>query len=301
MFRVLIVTLAAEILSSCIAVPVPWFPRNPYPPEQIRFLEDSVHRTEVVSRLGAPWANLDTRTFVYIADQDSGYILWGVYGGSGGAVPINRDYFLVIDFDEHGLVRHYETWADSLRHQHCFDNGVCLERRTFNIPLAPPREDAEAKRFEPEPGRCVVYVFRDPDGTGLSENTYADIRFQDTWSRFRRIATSVEHGFSRLVFTPSKFIQLEVSVKAQSLADRQHGPFDNEPPGEKKIPVSKHFSCADGQLRFLRIYVPEKNRASIAFHEVDPDVAQKKMSEMRLLLERRHFLEEELKSGTLQQ
>lgn len=251
--------------------------------------------------MGAPWANLDMRTFVYIADRDSGYILWGGYGGSGAAIPINRDYFLVIDFDENGLVQRHEAWADSLRHKHCFENKVCLDRKTFNIPHAPPELDADAKRFDAVPGRCVVYVYRDSDGTGLSENTYADIRFQDTWSHLRRIATSVEHGYSRLVFTPSKFIQLEVSVKAHSIADKEHGPFDNEPPGEKKIPVSKHFACADGEVHYLRIYVPERNRTSIAFHEVQASVAQKKMSEMKLLLDRRHFLDGELSSGILQQ
>ena len=290
------------VMSSCIAVPVPWFPKNPYPPEQIEFLDaKDVSRVEVVEMLGPPWANLDGKTFVYLASKNSAFIVVAVYGGGGGEQPINRDYFLVIDFNEGGIVSGYETYSDSLRHNFCFENGICLESRTFNIPLAPTELDEQAKLFEPVDDKCVVYVYRDTDGVGMSENAYADIRSPRGRYKFRRLATSVEHGYSRFEFAPSKFLRMQAETHPPPVSGDEHGPFDNNPAGEKKPLSNLVITCLAGEINYLRMYIPERNDSPIQFHPVEAEVAKVTISKAKLLLDRREFSTEELKTGSLVQ
>jgi hypothetical protein len=285
------------ILSAC--VPIPWFPENPYSEESKSFLSGSnVTRIDVDSQFGQPWANLGVSTFVYVASKASAYIL--IYGGSD--LPVNRDYFLVVDFDDDGFVSKFETFADSLRHNHCFGNGICLESKTFNIPLAPSSLDAKAKQFVPEPDKCVVYIYRDREGIGMAENGYANILFRDSssYSRFRRLATSVEYGYSRMEFTPSKILEIRIEMQSP-----KHGGLDdlsdNDPDGEWKEPVNNKLTCNAGTLNYFRLYVPEKNDRKIEFHTVEPEVAQHQIRGIKLLLDRRQFSVEELRDGRLVQ
>lgn len=283
------------ILSSC--VPIPWFPENPYPDETTSFLSaKDVGRGDVVSKLGQPWANLNVESFVYIASKKSAYIL--IY--NSGAAGVNRDYFLVIDFDDQGFVSKFETFADSLRHNYCFENGICMESRTFNVPVAPTRLDKEAKLFIPEPGKCVLYIFRDREGIGMAENGYADISYRSSNSShpFRRLLTSVEYGYSRLEFSPSETLEFRVEMQPPKYGGADDL-SDNDPDGEWKDPVYRSLACRSGMLEFLRLYVPEKNERKIEFHSVEPAVAKHKILGMKLLLERREFLAEELQQGRL--
>ena len=290
------------VMSSCVAVPVPWFPKNPYTSEQIEFLEaEDVSRVEVVSKLGTPWANLDEKTFVYLANKNSAFIIVAVYGGGGGDQPINRDYFLVIDFNEAGFVSGFETYSDSLRHNFCFENGICLQSKTFNIPLAPTELDEQAKKFEAVDDKCVVYVFRDTDGVGMSENAYTDIRSPHGDFKFRRLATSVEHGYSRFEFAPDKFLRMQAETQPPPLSGDEHGPFDNDPAGEKKPPSNLVFTCLAGEVYYLRIYVPERNDRPIQFDPVEAELAKAKIKEAKLLLDRREFSNKELETGKLVQ
>lgn len=288
------------ILASCIAVPIPWFPSNPHAEEIIGFLdEETVNRKEVVARLGQPWANLGLQSFVYLADKRSAYVLVAVYGGSGGELPINRDYFLVIDFDMDGEVVHYETYADSLRHEHCFQNQICLHRATFNVPVAPPRFDLEAKRFEAVDDKCAIYIYRDDEGQGLSENSYINISVGINGSALRRLATSVEYGFHRFEFAPTE--RLELMFELPSFTEvNQEGWFDNDPATERREPKSVLLPCAAGEVSYYRLYVPEKNSRPIEFDGVQPTIAQAGISRMQLLLERRLLLTSELETGILE-
>lgn len=292
-----IFSLILLMLSSC--VPIPWFPENPYSEESKSFLSGSnVTRVDVDLQFGQPWANLDVSTFVYIASKASAYV--GFYGG--GVARVNRDYFLVVDFDEDGFVSNFETFADSLRHNHCFGNGVCLESKTFNIPLAPISLDARAKQFTPEPDKCVVYIYRDREGIGMAENGYANILFRVTSSdfHFRRLSTSVEYGYSRMDFSPSDTLELRIEMEPP-----KHGGMDdlsdNDPDGEWKEPVNNRLACNAGAINYFRLYVPEKNDRKIEFHTVEAEVAQHQIQGMKLLLERRQFLAEELRDGRLVQ
>ena len=280
-------------LFSC--VPIPWFPKDPYSDEMKSFLsEREVERTEVVQQLGQPWANLDVNTFVYIASKKSAYFLY--YGG--GTPGINKDYFLVVDFDEQGFVSEFETFSDSLRHNHCFENGVCLEASTFNIPLAPDALDAKAKMFIPDPEKCVVYIYRDRAGIGMAENGYANISFRNVSfsHKFRRVATSVEYGYSKLEFTPTDLLRLKIEMEPPKHFGQDYL-SDNDPGGEDKEPVTQKFACHAGTLNFFRLYVPEKNDLGIEFHPVESEIAKQKIQGMKMLLERRQFLEEELRNG----
>jgi hypothetical protein len=288
------------LLASCIAVPIPWFPKNPHAEEIIGFLdEEAVDREEVVARLGQPWANLGLRSFVYLADKRSAYVLVAAYGGSGGEIPINRDYFLVIDFDTDGEVVNYETYADSLRHDYCFQNQVCLERETFNVPVAPPAFDLEAKKFEAVADKCVIYVYRDHEGRGLSENSYVNISVGIDGNPMRRLATSVEHGFHRFEFPPT--MRLEIRFSLPEYPDvNEEGWFDNDPATERRTSKTTLLPCAAGEVAFYRLYVPEKNSRPMEFDGVHPVIAEAKISRMKLLLERRLLLTSELESGILE-
>jgi hypothetical protein len=289
-------------LSSCVVIPIPWFPENPYSSEQTEFLDsENVNRAEVVSKLGLPWANLGQNVFVYVASKNSAFVLVGSYGGGGIDQPINRDYFLIIDFNEEGFVSGYETYADSLRHNYCFENGICLVSKTFNIPLAPTKLDEQAKQFEAISNKCVVYIYRDNVGEGMSENGYTDIRSPGGTYKFRRLATSVEHGYNRIEFTPSKFLRLQSQTQPPMVSGDKHGPFDNNPSGEKKPPSNLVLTCLAGEIHYLRIYVPERNDRPIQFHPVEAEVARAKIIKANLLLDRWQFSTEELITGNLVQ
>lgn len=279
----------------CGCVPIPWFPEDPYSDDMKSFLSNhQVERSEVVQKFGQPWANLDVKTFVYVASKKSAYVLF--YGGE--VAGINRDYFLVVDFDEQGFVSEFEIFSDSLRHDHCFENGVCLEANTFNIPLAPYPLDAEAKMFVPDPEKCVVYIYRDKEGIGLAENGYANISYQNISlsHKFRRVATSVEYGYSKLEFTPTDALRLKIDMEPPKHGG-QDDLSDNDPDGEWKEAVTQKFACHADSLNFFRLYVPERNDRGIEFHSVESEVARQKIQGMKLLLERRKFLEEELRNG----
>lgn len=280
-------------VSGC--VPIPWFPEDPYSDDMKSLLSDhQVERREVVQKFGQPWANLDVKTFVYIAPRKSAYVLFY----EGGAAGINRDYFLVVDFDEQGFVSEFETFSDSLRHNHCFENGVCLEASTFNIPLAPYALDAEAKMFLPDPEKCVVYIYRDKEGIGLAENGYANISYRNVSlsHKFRRVATSVEYGYSKLEFTPTDALRIKIEMEPPKYGDLDDL-SDNDPDREWKEPVTQKIACHADNLIFFRLYVPEKNDRGIEFHTVESAVARQKIQGMKLLLERWQFLEEELRNG----
>jgi hypothetical protein len=294
--------LPLMVISSCIPVAIPWFPKNPYPPEQIEFLDaEDVSRVEVVSKLGPPWANLDGETFVYLASKNSAYVGLATLGGGSLDQPINRDYFLVIDFNEVGIVSGYETYSDSLRHNFCFENGICLESRTFNIPLAPTELDEQAKLFEVVDNKCVVYVYRDTVGVGMSSSAYSDIQSPRGTYKSRRLATSVEHGYSRFEFTPAKFLRMQTETHPPPASGDDIGLFDNDPGGEKKPPSKLVFTCLAGEIYYFRIYVPERYNRPIEFHPVEAEVAKAKISKAKLLLDRREFSNEELKTGNLVQ
>lgn len=290
--RLVLTSSLVLLLSGC--VPIPWFPDDPYSDEDISFLStNDLHRSDVVRRFGQPWANLDVDTFVYIASKKSAYVL--VY--NAGAAGVNRDYFLVADFDDKGLVSRLERYSDSLRHNHCFNNGICLKSKTFNIPLAPINLDAKAKQFIPEPERCVVYIYRDREGIGMAENGYANISYRNPNSHsFRRLATSVEYGYSRFEFTPSEVKELQIEMQPPKYGG-QDDLSDNDPDGEWKEPVRYSLTCVSGSLNFFRLYVPEKNDRGIEFHPIEPTVAKQKIQGMNLLLERKQFTTEELQEG----
>lgn len=286
-------------VSSCIAIPFPWFPNDPYATDIVQFLdEEAVDRERVVATLGMPWANLGSDVFLYLADKASGYVLI-VVGYSGGFAPINRDYFLAVNFDERGEVSGYETHVDSLRHDFCFESGICLAHKTFNIPLAPTDLDEEAKRFESISGKCVVYIYRDDVGEGLAENSYVDISISVDDGSFRRLATSVEHGYSRFVFTPAKQLELKFNLPPHSEVN-QAGWFDNDPATEQRTPERRSIPCEAGSVSYFRLYVPEKNSMPIEFEAVEAGAGQEKISKLKLLLERRLFLASELNSGEIE-
>ena len=135
----------------------------------------------------------------------------------------------------------------------------------------------------------------------MSENAYTDIRSPRGRYKSRRLATSVEHGYSRIEFTPAKYVRLQAETQPLPASGDEHGPFDNDPAGEKKPPANLVFTCLSGAIYYLRIYVPERNDRPIEFHPVEAEVAKAIISKANLLLDRREFSTEELKTGNLVQ
>ncbi len=169
-------------LSACVAVPYPWFPEDP----QAKRLEqlasqEIVTRDEVLRTFGRPWAVVEDDHFVYITDKPSSRIIVGLIGGDGAEGPMTwRDFILVFDFDDDGVMTQFDTYRDTGDHTYCFANGICFEPLSKNTPLAPRKLDARAKEFQPTPGLCTAYLYRDDVTQGRSYKGYVDIKLGES-------------------------------------------------------------------------------------------------------------------------
>ena len=125
-------TVAQFLLVSCIpfAIPLPWFPKDPYK-NGLQALEhkNSVHRDDIIYDFGMPWAAINDSNFIYIRDKPSSFIIFGVavYGGGGSADAgpmTHRDYTVSFYFDGEGNMKSFQTYADTGKHDFCFNNDV---------------------------------------------------------------------------------------------------------------------------------------------------------------------------------
>ena len=134
-------------------VPLPWFPEDPYK-ASLQELDGqrAVHRDDIIKNWGQPWAAINDSNLIYISEKPSSQLLVGyvAYGGGGDAWvgPMTyRDYVVSFYFDDEGIMKRFDTYADTGNHDFCFDNNVCFSEQTRNVPLKPEWMDRDAKQF----------------------------------------------------------------------------------------------------------------------------------------------------------
>jgi len=66
-----------------------------------------------LKEFGQPWAAWDERSFIYISDRPSSYLLVGTQTGGGVAAMTRRDFVLMFNFDELGILIDHEAIADT--------------------------------------------------------------------------------------------------------------------------------------------------------------------------------------------
>ena len=102
------------LLAGCLLIPMPergdeHSLREPIKESSLQFMNvGSTTREEVLLNLGGP--DLFSVGFVYRWMTEYGFILIGLIGPSlGGRADVYSVYELVIEFDDNGIVKHYET------------------------------------------------------------------------------------------------------------------------------------------------------------------------------------------------
>lgn len=113
--RTLAALAAAALGSGCLYVPYhAAVPGSRLAPDEqsLDVLRGAATREEVLLRLGEPdWAASRDRVFVYTWQSEWGTVLYASpYGGPAGVEPVRgRKHFLVLEFDEAGLLQRAET------------------------------------------------------------------------------------------------------------------------------------------------------------------------------------------------
>lgn len=277
------------VLAGCVpfAIPIPWAPSDPFADIKKEFEKGELSLADILLYMGEPWAAIGDRTFVYVNSKPSSIVLYGVagYGGESAAdaAPMTtKDFVLIIDFDDQGVARNYETYADSLLHEHCFENGVCLARGTLNALLLPPHFDQSSKLFESKQNECSVYFFRDkPESDVGSENDYVGILVRRRGADWPlKSAVSVESGYSHWILPA----QTEYVIETDFLSPRYY-PFDTKTRTSNRQNLRKNFKCESGELLFVRFALPSSKRIPTVLEFVSENVGREKVSELRRLMD----------------
>jgi len=113
--KILLPFLLILFSSACIVIPTPEHRlggRVPCDDEKTAFIvQDTTSKEEVLLKLGEPDLVLNQETiFVYRWEMVAAYFFIGGYGaGTGG--PIQRPYFLIIEFNDKNFISRHEVRA----------------------------------------------------------------------------------------------------------------------------------------------------------------------------------------------
>jgi outer membrane protein assembly factor BamE (lipoprotein component of BamABCDE complex) len=78
--------------------------------ESFDFLRSGPTREQVLLQLGEPdWVAKDQAIFVYTWKAEWGFFIVGGYGGGAADVVRGRQHFLLVEFDQDGIVRRWDT------------------------------------------------------------------------------------------------------------------------------------------------------------------------------------------------
>ena len=272
------------LLNGCIILPVPWFPTDPHKkPLAVLAERDVVTREEILRKWGAPWASVGDHNLIYIADKTSSNLVLFGYGGGGDLGPMTqRDFIVSFFFDNEGVMKRFETYADTGNHDHCFADGVCFTKETRNVPLVPERVDKEAKQFQAPSEQCVIYVYRSPFINGSSYKEYVDIRIGKAvgTSKYqaKSIGASVPGGYFRWEFESGHFYYLIADFEAV-----KKYPFVTHFTQHKREAVVAYFQCKPGQLIYASLVVPKSKSKNPQWNFISPGTAQESIRNSRML------------------
>ena len=273
------------ILASCVVIPLPWFPTDPHE-EPLAALagKDAVTREEILQAWGDPWASAGEYNLIYVADKNSSYVVVATYGGTGsGWGPMTqRDYFVSFFFDESGVMKRVDTYADTGKHNHCFVSGVCFSRKTRNVPLMPEAKDKEAKQFKASPDKCSVYVYRKPFSDGISYKEYVDIQLaikvEGDFYPATSFGASVPEGFFRWELKAGYTYKLTADFRAVS-----DYPFVTHYAQPNRASSSTEFQCSSEKLIYAALTVPSSKRKAVNWSYPEPETAKESISHSRML------------------
>lgn len=285
-----IFVMAQLSISSCIpiAIPLPWFPKDPYK-NSLRALENknSVHRDDIIYGFGMPWAAINDSNFIYISEKPSSFIVVGMvaYGGGGwgDAGPMTyRDYTVSFYFDDEGNMKSYQTYADTGKHDFCFNNGVCFSRQTRNVPLSPGWMDREAKLFKASPDECTFYLYRQPYPDGRSYKEYVDIQLAQIpiygVAHPYSVGSSVPGGFFRWQLEPGHTYEVSTDFKII-----KSYPFTTHFIHEKRRSPSIDILCVPGGVIYIELVVPKSKKLPVELFASKRQPAQDSIKQLKLL------------------
>jgi hypothetical protein len=273
------------LLGGCIVLPIPLFPTDPHKEPLAALAEkDAVTREEILQAWGDPWASAGEYNLIYVADKNSSYVVVATYGGTGsGWGPMTqRDYFVSFFFDESGVMKRVDTYADTGKHDHCFVSGVCFSKKTRNVPLMPKAKDNEAKQFKTSPDKCSVYVYRQPFSNGISYKEYVDlqvaIKVDGDFYPATSFGASVPEGFFRWELEAGYTYNLTADFKAVS-----DYPFVTHYAQPDRASSSTEFQCRPGKLIYISLTVPRSKKKALIWDYPAPNAAKESITHSRML------------------
>ena len=263
------------LLNGCFIPPIPWFPTDPHKKPLAALAErDVVTREEILKEWGAPWASAGGHHLIYIADKPSSMV--------DGVPMTQRDFIVSFFFDDEGVMKRFETYADTGNHDHCFADGVCFTKETRNVPLVPERVDKEAKQFQAPSEQCVIYVYRSPFINGSSYSEYVDIRIGKivgtSKSQAMSIGASVPGGYFRWEFEPGHLYYLIADFEAV-----KKYPFVTHFTQHEREAVVANFQCKPGQSIYAGLVVPMSKDENPLWGFFSPETAQESIRNSRML------------------
>ena len=271
--------LALLALNACIAVPVPWFPRDPHKEDLESLLaQEIILREDIVREFGKPWAAWDERSFIYISDRPSSYLVYGGIGGGEEFEMSRRDFVLMFNFDELGTLKDHEVFADTGDRDYCFSNNVCFGQSTDNVPLRPvPVENTEPKLENH--GLCTVYLYRDEVADSRTYSSYVDIHLRkDEKGLFTPIGSSVAEGINVWHLEPAAIYEM----KANFTVDRY--PFKVSESQIRREDQTLRFFCDAGEKVYVRLAVPKSKKKATEFTWVNESTAKEFTKGLPVLL-----------------
>ena len=153
------------VLPACIAVPVGLGGEEPFPDEQLAFIEiGESTKEDIATVMPQPMQFRDGNTWLYVRTRkEANWLVVGItldgdaWETTSGSFDLR---YLEIKFDDSGIVAGYET--SSSEGSGCNRSGVCSIRGFDHMLVAPDGEDQVVKQFDQPADRCAVYVYGKP-------------------------------------------------------------------------------------------------------------------------------------------
>jgi hypothetical protein len=165
------------MLGGCLVIPVPTGEEHPYDKVNTDLLVGQTRKDQVIAKLGEPAAIYSQgSTYIYTATQGNWEITWVVIapapGGVGAGVEIEGEqHFLILDFDEQGILTNLQLDVADDKIGSCSKMGICHDGAGHVVRLASKAEEAKAKEISISSKQCGAYLYFDSHGYFANRNT----------------------------------------------------------------------------------------------------------------------------------
>jgi hypothetical protein len=268
----------------CIAIPIPQGYRNIVregerigEPRLSFVVPGETTKAEFIERIGQPYLVLDdSGVMAYYWKMLSANVPWfaaGYYTGTGGNIEVDRQYALLVSYDDRGIIDRYETIKNFQVRGLSKEQTIEELARQWTAKIHCLRNSTQTNS---PVGKSVVYVFHHADSPGMkrSPNSIDGVFLDDNlWAelqpgQYAAIPVSPgPHviGFERDIRTTDKFLH----------PDRQN-------------PQPSLTECIDvrsDQTYFLEIYFLERDsrdfKKTPTFSRLSEDVALPKLAGLK--------------------